>query len=420
MDDFFNAVESGGSAANSEDIKKSQLPRRDVRYDRQVITVTSAENVKEYKVKVWPTIGDENGGTTNALGIPNDALVMRHRKMVAELRQQERDYHAKAYSELYEAMQSEMELHEAESQKPAFTVEELEQIRNEACEEGREQGYKEGFEKGLSEGLEKGVSEGLEKGSAEGLEKGYDEGFKKGAEEGFEKGHSEGIESGQTVVLEQVERFRYLADCLANPLREVDRDVTDEIVYMISRLVKVITHKEVSLSQEFFKSTIEKAMTVLPGYENGATIFLNREDLDVVTTAIGREYIEQAKWNLQADDNLSSGDIRVCNESSEVNWRLEDRIDSLLNDFLSGSYPAVEKALKESIENCPEYDEKVKPMKKASKSKISEVLDTSDPADGIAQENLSNPDTGEAAGDEITQSPQEEVTDKTLPSDNEA
>ena len=62
-------------------------------------------------------------------------------------------------------------------------------------------------------------------------------------------------------------------------------------------------------------------------------------------------------WDLKADETLEMGDIKVVNEECEINWKLDDRIDSLLEDFLSQAYNSSQKALHESIEGCPEFDE---------------------------------------------------------------
>ena len=168
-----------------------------------------------------------------------------------------------------------------------------------------------------------------------------------------------------------MERFRFLADSLANPLREVDKTVTDEIAYMISRLVKVIVKKEIANNSDYLKDTIEKALTILPDSQKGATIFLSPEDYDVIRVAIGAEYVKSQNWDLRQDPQLEGGDLRVTNNSSEVNWKIDDRIDSLLNDFLTGVYPSVDSALRESIEGCPEYDEL--PKKPLSKRNLDDI-----------------------------------------------
>ena len=70
MDDFFSQEQVDDSVVNAEDNQMLKKSRLDIRYHRTVSTVTSAEMAKDYKVKVWPTL-DENDavGPINALGV---------------------------------------------------------------------------------------------------------------------------------------------------------------------------------------------------------------------------------------------------------------------------------------------------------------------------------------------------------------
>lgn len=375
MEDFFTQEKVDENVANAEDIQKQKKGRLDIRFHRTVSTVTSAEKAGDYKVKVWPTLDESDAvGPVNALGVRIEDYQARKKTQLNEFIKFQTKKRQEQFLEISNIADEEMELIEAERQKPAFTVEELEQIRNEAFEEGKNQGLEEGRAKGHEEGFQSGYNEGLEKGVAEGLDKGYQDGYRQGQEDGFSKGHTEGLDSGQSVVLEQVERFRYLADSLANPLRELDRDVTDEICYIISRLAKVIIKKEIANNEPFLQSTIQKALSILPNSKKGASIYLNPEDAALVRSALGSEYINEQHWVLNDDESLSIGDIRVCNNASTVEWRINDRIDSLLDDFLSSVYPNVNSALKESIEGCPEYDEI--PKKKIAKRTLTDIKDS--------------------------------------------
>lgn len=359
MDDFLKTVQDakGDDFVIAEETDPYVHSKIDVRYNRKVTTVTSAKKVTDYKVKQWPTLSTDEENGTNALGISIDALERRRKEMEIARLAKDREEERKAMEEANSILDEELENAKAENQTPLVTVEELDKIRNDAYEEGLAQGRDDGYKQGLEQGFSEGQKQGYDKGFEEGSKKGYDQGFAQGNEDGFVKGHNEGLESGQQVVLEQSERFRYLADCLANPLREVDRDVTDELAYIVSRLVKVITCKEIEKNAQFLQKSIEKAVSILPNAQKGAEIYLNPEDLSVVEATFGQEYIKSQKWDLKEDPSIEVGDIKVTNSQSEINWKLNDRIDALLQDFLTSVYPSVDKALREPVEGCPDYDE---------------------------------------------------------------
>ena len=365
MEDFlegFEEVNKGPQIVANESTKARNNERVDIRYSKNIATVTSAAKVTDYKVKQWPTLDSDSLTGTNALGISID-MVERRRAIINHQKELERRQAEQVeISKAHEILDEELEAEQSVAQ-PQVTVEELEQIRKDAFEEGKTQGYAEGKKQGYDDGYNEGNTKGHQEGLDQGRQEGYQEGLAQGNEDGFLQGHNEGVESGQKVVLEQVERFRYLADALANPLRQVDKDVTDEIAYIISRLVKVITKKEIAKNADFLVKSIEKAISILPNAKKGATIYLNPDDLSVVQAALGSEYMQQQHYQLVEDPALEVGDVKVSNEESLIDWRIDDRIDALLNDFLTSVYPCVQKALKEPIEGCPDYDAPLKKKK---------------------------------------------------------
>ena len=365
MEDFlegFEEVNKGPQIVANESTKARNNERVDIRYSKNIATVTSAAKVTDYKVKQWPTLDSDSLTGTNALGISID-MVERRRAIINHQKELERRQAEQVeISKAHEILDEELEAEQSVAQ-PQVTVEELEQIRKDAFEEGKTQGYEEGKKQGYDDGYNEGNTKGHQEGLEQGRQEGYQEGLAQGNEDGFLQGHNEGVESGQKVVLEQVERFRYLADALANPLRQVDKDVTDEIAYIISRLVKVITKKEIAKNADFLVKSIEKAISILPNAQKGATIYLNPDDLSVVQAALGSEYMQQQHYQLVEDPALEVGDVKVSNEESLIDWRIDDRIDALLNDFLTSVYPCVQKALKEPIEGCPDYDAPLKKKK---------------------------------------------------------
>ncbi|MBQ9219969.1 FliH/SctL family protein [Succinivibrio sp.] len=403
MSDFFhkNASSAEGDVANASDIANEKPNRVDIRYDKKIATVTSASKVSNYKVKVWPTLSDDFVTGTNALGM-NVEMVERKRAFM-RLEKKRNDYleEVALILDAHKILEEEEAADRAAHGITSITLEEVEKIRNDAYEEGKSQGHDEGYQIGFDEGKTEGIKQGHEEGLAIGKEEGYASGLEQGKADGFEKGHDEGLESGQKVVLEQVERFRFLADSLANPLREVDKEVTDEIAYIISRLAKVIIKKEIDTNAEFLKKSIEQAISILPSATKGVSIYLNPEDYAVINAAIGNDYIKEQGWDLKESDKLSPGDIRVVNDNSEINWRINDRIDSLLEDFLAKVYPNVDSALRESIDGCPEYNELPKKalaprnlndisdvLKSKAQTTASAEVTPSEPQEALDQDNL--------------------------------
>ena len=346
------------SIITGDDVVNSEPQFTDARYDEPIAHVISSENVGSYEVKQWPMLGSYDDETTNALGYPSDFFEQR-RALAREKRLLEQK---KAEEERVKKEQAELEKSTEETQQtkdqPMLTAAELDEIRSQAFSEGHDEGFAKGHEEGLKRGLLEGTKQGSEKGFAEGSEKGLEAGYAKGRSEGFEKGRAEGLASGEAVVLEQSERFRHLADALANPLREVDRDVTDLVVKLIARLAKVVVKREIKGDGQFIRETVQSAISELADTESGVEITLNPDDAALLEASVGREYMKKEHWTLKSSDEIHPGDAVVSSGSSFVNCSLDERLDALCDQFTDNAADPVESASREEIPGSPAWDAK--------------------------------------------------------------
>ena len=278
----------------------------------------------DFEVKSWPMMDDSEDNLTNALGYP----LFGKKKLEPE-------------PEICEEEKEDTADDVESSQVVGPTVAELEQITEEAFNKGFSEGQSQGFAQGLEDGKKQGHEEGVNLGREEGQKLGYDEGYKagfeKGQAEGFSQGNAQGLENGEMVVSAQVQRFRHLADALASPLRNLDDEVLDELVYMVSRLCKVILKEALPLSEETLKATILKATSLLPQNGKGAELQFNGDDLSVAISCIGREYMQAQKWQFNENPELKPGDVKVLLGNSQIKLLAQERIDELLESFLQNA-----------------------------------------------------------------------------------
>ena len=214
----------------------------------------------------------------------------------------------------------------------------LDELRQAAEAEGRESGYKAGHDEGYAKGLEEGHDEGAKSGFDEGHAKGLEQGLNEGKEKGYADGRNQGLKDGEDLVNEQIARFRSLADALSDPLRNVDEEVASEVVRLAGQLFAVLAGRELKTDPEFLKNTVLKAVSLLPENEQAAVhISMNPDDLALCEATFGREYMEKQHWNLKADDSLDAGDVIVGDGNSEIQWKMQDRVNALIEDLLDGT-----------------------------------------------------------------------------------
>ena len=79
-----------------------------------------------------------------------------------------------------------------------------------------------------------------------------EEGFKLGYDEGFQQGHEAGLKAGETDILQQAQQWKALIDSLNNPLKSVDSIVEQDLLSMISLLVRQMVYHELQQTLNWF------------------------------------------------------------------------------------------------------------------------------------------------------------------------
>lgn len=209
---------------------------------------------------------------------------------------------------------------EPEAQEPEFptlTMEELEQIRQDAYEEGIKQGHEQGY----IDGFDKGVSEGKEA----------------GYKEGVDIGKQQGLDDAKPLIEDKLQVLSQLVNDLNAPLRQVDEACEKQLVYLANLLAEAVIFQEVTTKPELILLALKKAMDALPIAEQTVKIHLHPEDIEIVKTAYGEEELEKQQWQLMAEPTLDRGGCEVKTTQSSIDMTLKTRIKEILDKFLHDS-----------------------------------------------------------------------------------
>lgn len=200
---------------------------------------------------------------------------------------------------------------------PTLTIEELEQIRQDAYEEGIKQGHEQGY----IEGFDKGVTEGKEAGYKEGLE----------------IGKEQGLNDVKPLIEEKLQYLSQLIEGMAAPLNKVDESVEKQLVHLAKLLAEQVVFKELQTNPELILVALKKSIDALPMGEQGVKIHLNPEDLSLVEEAYGAEHLQQQHWQLVAEPTLERGGCEVKTAQSSIDMTLKTRINEIMEKFLHDS-----------------------------------------------------------------------------------
>lgn len=200
-------------------------------------------------------------------------------------------------------------------------VEEPVELTEEAVEEIKQNAYQEGY------------LQGQEAGFNAGYEKGKEQGHEEGRVEGLESGKAEGIAAGQSFIKEQVEHFMNLANQFAQPLELMNAQVEKQLVEMVLTLTKEVVHVEVQTNPQIILDTIKESIEALPISGHAITLKLHPEDTEIIHSAYGDEELDCRNWTLVSEPSLNRGDVQIEAGESSVNYRMEERIRSVIQSF---------------------------------------------------------------------------------------
>ncbi|EIU7745967.1 flagellar assembly protein FliH [Vibrio vulnificus] len=180
---------------------------------------------------------------------------------------------------------------------------------------------------------QEGLFQGQEAGFKQGFDKGKEEGFQAGHEEGLEQGKNEGIEAGQEHIKQQVDTFINLANQFAQPLELMNNQVEKQLVDMVLCLVKEVVHVEVQTNPQVILDTVKASVESLPIAGHPITLRLNPEDVDIIRSAYGEDDLNFRNWTLLSEPALNRGDVQIEAGESSVNYRMEERIKQVIQNF---------------------------------------------------------------------------------------
>ncbi len=283
---------------------KDKLTKNPVTPSREMLELLeewAAPDVTEVKKK-------EFSGKTNFMGIPIDKL---YSQVIAE------------------------EEAEAEEEIKPLTAEEIEQIRQDAYDEGFAQGKEEGFAKGEEEGLQQGHEQGLE--------------------QGHQEGYQAGLAQGQQEVNTLIARWNDLAYQLYHPVEKVDRVVEKQLLNLAVQLAESVIRKESKCNSEVLLNVLHEAVSSLPFNTEYAEIHMHPDDIELLREVYDDEALIEQKWIIKEEPGYQSGDVIVMTPNSLIDRTVKQRMRQTIDKFIAKA--ELDKEVDETLIKTPEKPE---------------------------------------------------------------
>lgn len=154
-------------------------------------------------------------------------------------------------------------------------------------------------------------------------------------EEGFAKGQRDGLDLARREIDAQVANLAAVADALTRPYDHLDEQVEAEFVAVIKAIVRHVVRRELRIQPDEVVAVVRRALEAMPSAARGVTLFLQPQDAELVRESLPGLETEHG-WRIVEDSSLSRGGCRVESESSLIDATVEHRLNSAIAAALGG------------------------------------------------------------------------------------
>ena len=154
-------------------------------------------------------------------------------------------------------------------------------------------------------------------------------------QEGFSQGHREGLEAGKEEIRAGIEQFNNLMAALSTPFEQLDLQVEQELLALVTALTRQLVRRQVKLDPGEIIPVIREAVAALPTAARDVRLYLNPEDAAMVRESLSVAE-EKRTWEIVDDPVLTRGDCRVVSDTSLIDASLETRLNALMTSLMGG------------------------------------------------------------------------------------
>lgn len=184
------------------------------------------------------------------------------------------------------------------------TAGEIEQIQQQAHEDGLASGHAEGWAAGREEGLTAGRQEGYDK--------------------GYDTGWHEGYEAGKTRLLDETARLAQLMIALEEALAGFDEQMSADMLALSLSIARQITRNALDFRPEALLPVIHEALAGLPQPSHHAQLILHPDDAELVRSHMEDE-LAQTHCRIVGNNHIERGGCHIKTEASEIDATLAGR-----------------------------------------------------------------------------------------------
>ena len=156
----------------------------------------------------------------------------------------------------------------------------------------------------------------------------------------LDRGYEAGMAAGRAQLQGQLDalnakvaRLDQILNTLSHPLPELDREVEEQLVLLALAVGKQLARRELRADPGQITALIREAVGRLPAAARDVRVHLHPQDAAAIAERLATAGQERA-WSVVEDPTLSLGGCLVRSENSQIDARIESRVNALVSSML--------------------------------------------------------------------------------------
>lgn len=154
-------------------------------------------------------------------------------------------------------------------------------------------------------------------------------------EEGFQQGLREGRDAGLKELQARVGVLEQLLQTLDKPFTQLDEAVEQQLARLAMLVARQLVRRELKTEPEQVVGVVREALAALPVAVRNVRLMLNPEDAALVRQAMPAGQGEQ-QMQIVEDPVQTRGGCRVLTDSSQIDASVEARLNAVIANVLGG------------------------------------------------------------------------------------
>ncbi|MCW9024466.1 MAG: flagellar assembly protein FliH [Gammaproteobacteria bacterium] len=163
----------------------------------------------------------------------------------------------------------------------------------------------------------------------------YEEGLAKGYEEGLAKG----LKEGETEIQAKSEQLQQLMESLVLPFQDLDDEVVEQTATLAIAISRQLIRRELHTEPDQVVGIVREGLTALPVSARRIRVYLHPEDAELVRKILSlhdENDDELQTWRIIEEPLMSRGGCKINAENSTIDATVETRLQRVITTIMGG------------------------------------------------------------------------------------